>query len=167
METEKNGQGKPPIAPFVILLRLYVGATFIVLGARKLGDPVAFLKAIREYQLVDDTSYVLLNSIAAALPTVEILLGVALILGFARRGIALVFAVMLAAFSLAIYQRGVALSVSEAKDLCAIAFDCGCGTGVEKVCAKLAQNVGLFLASTYLVFAGPSRFALRERWFSS
>lgn len=163
MEAERSG--RPLFSAITLASRLAVGATFVFLGIKKLGDPVAFLKAIREYQLVPDTQYLVLNSIAAALPTVEIVLGAALVLGFARRGIALAFAVMLLAFSLAIHDRGAALALASGTSLCDVAFDCGCGTGVEKVCVKLAQNAGLLAASLWLVFAPASPFALRERLF--
>lgn len=161
MEAERRSH--PILGALTIAARVVVGVTFIVLGARKLADPVAFLKAIREYQLVPDSQYLVLNSIAAALPTVEIALGVLLIVGFARRGIGLAFAVMLIAFSLAIHDRGVALATAGGQPLCEIAFDCGCGTGVEKVCVKLAQNAGLLFASLWLVFAPASRWSWRER----
>jgi uncharacterized membrane protein YphA (DoxX/SURF4 family) len=151
------------VRPLAIVLRILVGAVFIALGWKKLGDPVAFLKAIKAYELVGAEHYVLLNSIAATLPVLEIVIGICLVLGIARRGAAFVAFVMLAVFSYAVYQRGVTLAAEQGTELCAIAFDCGCGTGVEKVCSKLAQNAALLVAAAYVAYFPTMRIALRDR----
>lgn len=145
-----------------LIARLIVGGMFIWLGLNKLGDPVLFLKAIREYHLVEAGRS--MTFVAATLPWVEVFGGALLILGVAVRGLALMFFLLLAAFNAAIASRGLDLSADGGIAFCAVAFDCGCGTGVVNVCSKLAENVGLLVCCLLLLFsAGGLRLGLRPR----
>jgi uncharacterized membrane protein YphA (DoxX/SURF4 family) len=58
-------------------LRLAVGVLFVVTGALKLKDPTAFATEIHNYQLFPG----LAPYLAATLPTIEVVLGAALIAG--------------------------------------------------------------------------------------
>jgi uncharacterized membrane protein YphA (DoxX/SURF4 family) len=58
-----------------LVLRLGLGALFVIAGALKLRDPAAFVTAIANYQLYPQYAPFL----AAALPALEILLGLALV----------------------------------------------------------------------------------------
>jgi uncharacterized membrane protein YphA (DoxX/SURF4 family) len=144
----------------LLLARLVVGGAFVWLALVKLADPVAFLKAIREYGLLADDSR-LLNFTAAVLPWVELFCGGLLVLGVAVRGNALVLAALLAVFTAAIAARGVEMHAAAGGSFCALAFDCGCGTGVENVCRKLAENAVLFVLALLAVLSRPRRFCLR------
>ena len=68
---------------------------FVDRGLIELSDPVDFLKLIREYEMVPESAPILLNSLAAVLPWVEVLCGLLLIVGVAVRGSALLLVVML------------------------------------------------------------------------
>ncbi len=144
------------------LARVALGATFVWLGLAKLGALPEFLKAIREYHLVDHGRA--MTFIAATLPWVEVFGGALLLLGVAVRGISLVFLAFLAAFTFAIAARGVDVAAADGLAFCAVAFDCGCGTGVENVCRKLAENGALMVCALLVLFTrGGLRLGLRPR----
>jgi uncharacterized membrane protein YphA (DoxX/SURF4 family) len=148
----------------LLVARLVVGGAFVMLALAKLADPVAFLKSVREYGLVADDSR-LLNLAAALLPWVELLCGALLVLGVAVRGNALLLAGLLAVFTTAIAARAADMHAASGGAFCDLAFDCGCGTGVENVCTKLAQNAVLFVLALFALFAHSRRFCLRGELF--
>jgi putative oxidoreductase len=92
----------------LLILRLGLGALFVVAGGLKLRDPAAFAQEIANYQLLP----ALAPYLALALPTIEIVAGVALLLLPApwQRAAALALAGLLAMFTvatLAVVVRGV------------------------------------------------------------
>jgi uncharacterized membrane protein YphA (DoxX/SURF4 family) len=145
-----------------LLARLVLGGVFLGLGLMKAADPVAFLKAVRQFGVVAETSPLLLNGMAALLPWLEIWCGLLLVAGVGVRGAALVQLVLLIVFTAAIGSRGLDVQQAEGLPFCAIAFDCGCGTGVVNVCSKLLQNVGLMALSLIVLASRSSRFCLRH-----
>lgn len=80
-------------------LRLGLGGLFVVAGVLKLRDPAAFATDIANYQLLPQYAALL----AAMLPAVEILAGLALIAGPAswRRSAAAAIALMMVVFTVA------------------------------------------------------------------
>ncbi len=142
-------------AEYVALLaRWLVGGLFIYMGLNKALDPFAFLKLVRQYDLV--SNFFLLNSIAAALPWFEIFCGVLLVLGVAVRGSALILIGMLIPFTIVVFKRALVIAATEGKPFCAVKFDCGCGTGEVFICRKLPENLLLLLLSGWLL-AGRGR----------
>ncbi len=125
-----------PIGWIVLACRLIVGATFLYASLDKLAHPVAFAQSVHNYHLVP---LALLHPFALLLPAVEATIGVALLVGFWRRGAALLGAVLsvmfLAALGSAIV-RGLDIS-------------CGCfqTTGGHTV------SFDLLLTDTLLVIA--------------
>jgi uncharacterized membrane protein YphA (DoxX/SURF4 family) len=83
----------------VLLCRLIVGGVFIYASLDKLQHPEAFAQAIHNYRMVP---YSLLHSMAHLLPVSELVLGVALVLGFWRRGAALLTGLLTVVFMAAI-----------------------------------------------------------------
>jgi uncharacterized membrane protein YphA (DoxX/SURF4 family) len=148
----------------LLLARLGVGATFLVLGANKLADPVAFLKAVREYDMFPPGTPWLLNATAAALPAAEVACGALLLAGVAVRGTALFLLGLLAAFSLAIHARAAELAAAGAQPLCSIVFDCGCGKGLQNACSALAQNAVLLLLCVVALASRSRRWCLWAEW---
>ena len=86
-------------AAVVLLCRLIIGGIFIYASLDKLAHPQAFAESIHHYRIVP---YALLHPSALWLPMVEFVLGAALVLGIWRRGAALLAAVLLAVFMVAI-----------------------------------------------------------------
>lgn len=83
----------------VLLCRLAVGGIFIYASLDKLAHPGAFAAAIDNYRMVP---YSLLHPMAHLLPVLEMLMGLALVLGFLRRGAALIAALLTLVFIVAI-----------------------------------------------------------------
>ena len=132
-----------------VLARWLVGAYFVYMGLNKVLDPVAFLKMLRQYDVV--RSSLAINSIAAALPWFEVYCGLLLLAGIAVRGTALALLGMLVPFTLAVLHRALGIHAVQAIAFCAIKFDCGCGTGDEYVCVKLPLNCLLILLAGWLL----------------
>lgn len=147
------------VIPIPALLRILLGAYFVRAGVQKVIDPVVFLKAVRLYDMLPETPAIFLNATAVVLPWLEILCGVALVLGLMRRGAGTIIALMLAVFSPAIFFRALAVMKEESISFFDVAFDCGCGTGAETIWIKLSQNFGLFLAAILVVISTSSAFS--------
>ncbi len=116
---------------------------------QKLGDPVAFLKAIHSYDILPTRPPWILDFSAIWIPVIEFLAGLCLITGIGRRGAALATAGMLVVFTLAVWMRALDLHHSLGGAFCAVKFDCGCGGGEVYICAKLAENLALILGASW------------------
>ena len=137
-----------------VLARWLLGALFIYMGCEKALDPDLFLKLLRQYHMVQ--SSLALNSIAMAVPWFEVFCGLLLLAGIAVRGAALLLAGMLAVFTAVVFHRALGVQAAQAIPFCAVKFDCGCGGGPEFICAKLPENIGMFLLAVWLL-AGRGR----------
>ena len=142
-----------------LLARWLLGGLFVYMGLNKALDPELFLKLVHQYQMV--SSPLLLNSIASALPWFEVFCGLLLVVGVAVRGSALLLALMLVPFTVLVLRRALGIAEAEGLPLCAVKFDCGCGTGEVFICRKVVENSFLLLLSCWLM-TGPGRhLALR------
>ncbi|MFF0256330.1 MauE/DoxX family redox-associated membrane protein [Micromonospora zamorensis] len=108
----------PVVRPWLgTAARLGLAAVWLVAGASKVGDLAASGRAVNAYQVMP---YDVASVIGAALPFVELALGVLLLLGLATRLVAGVSAALLVVFIAGIasaWARG-------------LAIDCGCfGSG--------------------------------------
>lgn len=132
-------------------------------GFIELGGPVHFLKLIREYRMFPGKLWFLLNFTAVAMPWVEVLCGVLLMLGLGVRGAAGLLLALLVVFTTMIVIRGV--SIYNAKDIafCAIKFNCGCGGGDVFICGKIAENVTLTLLAVVCLLSRSNRLAVKAR----
>jgi uncharacterized membrane protein YphA (DoxX/SURF4 family) len=93
--------------------RWFLGATFIYASYSKILAPAVFAKIIYGYDLFPG---LLINLIAILLPFVELIAGLALIVGFYPRSAALIINVMLLAFILSL-----SINIIRGHE-----FDCGC-----------------------------------------
>src|SRR5262245_62671330 len=82
-----------------LLLRLIVGGTFLYASLYKIREPATFARGVMDYHMLPST---LVIPFAVILPWVEAVAGVCLILGWFRRGSALVTLVMLGVFMVAV-----------------------------------------------------------------
>ena len=136
-----------------VLARLVAGGVWIVAGALKLPDPAGSVRAVRAYQLLPEA---LVPTVGHALPIVEVVVGVTLVLGVLTRVVALVSALLFVAFVVGIasaWARG-------------LRIDCGCfgGGGFDADATaqypwEIARDVVL-LAASLLVAAVRPRLAL-------
>ena len=153
-----------PIRPAALdlatmLARWFLGALFVYMGLTKALNPVAFLKVLRQYEMVQ--SPFLLNSIAATLPWFEIFCGLLLLMGLAVRGSASISLLMLLVFTPLVLKRALALQAALHIPFCAVKFDCGCGSGEVWICRKLSENVFLILLSAWLLAGRGRQCSLR------
>ena len=151
----------------LLLARLAVGGMFAYLSYMKIRDPINFLKLTREYGVVPLHPPIFLNLIAVAMPWLEMLSAVALLLGVARRGAALLITGMLLFFTPMLFLRAwnmLTAPGSAFARFCAVKFDCGCGTGEVFICSKLAENVALLIGALLVLFSTSQRFCLTALW---
>ncbi len=143
-----------------VVARWWLGVVFIFMGLHKaLPHPEAFLKLVREYDMV--TNPLLLNSIGAVLPWFEVYCGVLLLAGVAVRAAALNLLIMLVPFTLVVLKRALAIAATSSLPFCAIKFDCGCGAGEVYICHKLVENAVLMLLAGWLLTIPRQPLSLR------
>jgi uncharacterized membrane protein YphA (DoxX/SURF4 family) len=146
--------------------RWLVGGLFVYMGLSKALHPEAFLKLIRQYDLV--TQPFLLNSIAASLPWFEVFCGSLLLVGVAVRGTALAVLAMLVPFTWIVFRRALAIAGAQGLAFCAVKFDCGCGAGEVLICHKLIENGLLILICGWLITGrGRALSARFNLWLAS
>lgn len=142
------------------LLRLVVGAVWIVAGTLKLPDPAASVRAVRAYDLLPES---VVPATGYLLPIVEVIVGLLLVLGVFVRFSAAVSALLFVAFIVGIasaWNRG-------------LQIDCGCFGGggfdadaTSKYPREIARDVALLLASAWLVWRPRTRLALGTLLFA-
>jgi hypothetical protein len=111
--------------------------------------PEAFLKLVRQYELVGDPF--LLNTIAACLPWFEVFCGLLLVAGVAVRGTALMLVLMLVPFTLVVVKRALAIAAAQGVAFWTVKFDCGCGAGEVLIWKKVLENSLFVLLSCWLL----------------
>lgn len=134
--------------------RVVTGGVWIVAGLLKLPDPAESVRAVRAYDLLPES---VVPTVGHVLPIVEVVVGVCLVLGLLTRSMAVVSALLFVAFI-------VGISAAWARGL---EIDCGCFGGGGQVAgasskypAEIARDVGLLLASLWLVVRPRSRWSL-------
>ncbi len=137
-----------------LVARLVTGSVWIAAGVIKLGDPAASIRAVRAYDLLPEA---IVATVGTALPVVEVLIGVCLVLGLLTRAMGVLSALLFIAFIIGI-------SAAWARGL---QIDCGCfggGGEIENATSKypveIARDVGLLLLSAWLVVWPRSRWSL-------
>lgn len=140
--------------------RLVLGACLVVYALRKIAEPALFLKSIHEYAILPEHPPLFLNLAAVVVPWIELSGGGLLLLGVLRRGAAAVITLMLVVFTAAVWARALAVQAETGQAFCAIAFDCGCGTGEVVICEKLAYNALLIALGAWTALARSDRLTL-------
>lgn len=131
----------------LIALRVLLGAIFVVAGALKVGDPLAFADSIWAFQIVPNA---VVMPMALMLPIFEIAAGLLLIIGRITGSAALAILLLTAVFTAAI---GSALGRG-------LTLDCGCfGQGAPTV-----SGMWLDLGRDLLLLAGTSLLYFSIRW---
>jgi uncharacterized membrane protein YphA (DoxX/SURF4 family) len=117
--------------------QIAIGAVFLYAALPKIGDPASFADQIHNYRMLP---VALENLLAMTLPWVELIIGLALILGVrARCGAAVAVLLM------GVFLAGIAQAVYRGLDI-----ECGCfgtGDGSKVGFRRLAEDVGLLLLS--------------------
>jgi uncharacterized membrane protein YphA (DoxX/SURF4 family) len=151
----------PALRPWLgTAVRLGLATVWLAAGASKATDLAAAGRAVNAYQVMP---YDVAKVIGAALPFVEIALGLLLVVGLATRLAGAVSAVLLAVFVAGIssaWARG-------------LSIDCGCFGGGGQLGAGQSPNYGPEIArdlafgalAAFLVAFPVTRFSL-DRWLS-
>ncbi|MBD3375061.1 DoxX family membrane protein [candidate division KSB1 bacterium] len=131
------------------LARLILAAVFIYAGVVKILDPRGFAISIDNYQMLP---YILVVLMAIILPWIEVLAGLALLIGKWIRGSALIFMVLNTVFI-------IALASALARGL---NIDCGCfttsETGAQVGIRKIIEDLILLIMAGYVfVKAGKTK----------
>lgn len=136
-------------------LRLLLGGIFLAAALEKIQYPVSFAEMVEHYQLLPFQVGVWL---ALVLPYLELVLGLALVLGFLSRSCALLAAGLSIVFGLASFSawwRGLDVS-------------CGCfhsqGPPVSWIHSLL--DIGLLALAILILRIGPGRWALDDFFYS-
>src|SRR5689334_22332253 len=90
--------------------RLVTGGVWIVAGALKVTEPASSIAAVRAYELLPGS---LVEPVGYSLPAVELVVGLALVVGAFTRGAAVLSALLLVAFIIGIssvWARGIEIS---------------------------------------------------------
>jgi len=134
--------------------RLVVGGVWLWAAALKLPDPESSVTAVRAYQLLPTSTA---DLVGRALPTVELVVGLCLVVGLVTRVSAGVSALLQIAFIVGIasvWSRG-------------ISIDCGCfGDGgpdpnaIDRYPWEIARDVGLLALSLLVVWLRRTPLAL-------
>lgn len=142
-----------------LLARLVLGVVLVVAGALKVGNPLGAARAVQAYDVMP---FELARWIGYALPWVEIVVGVLLVLGLFTRVSALIGTVLMLAFVIGIAQawaRG-------------LTIDCGCFGGGGQVTAEqtkygreIARDLGLAACGAWLVLRPRSTWSLDRLLF--
>ncbi len=134
-----------------LVSRLVVGLIFIYASLDKIGDPAQFARIIYNYHLLPGQ---FINLASLIMPWVELICGVALILGPGKDGAILVLNALVAVFIVAI-----AINLVRGVDL-----ECGCFTVSSKAKSNalnlLIRDVGLLALGLYAMFNKATRFFL-------
>ncbi|CAM3964156.1 MauE/DoxX family redox-associated membrane protein [Nocardioides marinus] len=136
-----------------LLARLATGGVWVVAGALKIPEPAASVQAVRAYPLLPEA---VVPTVGQLLPVVEVVVGLALVVGLLTRTMAVVSAVLFVAFIIAIasaWARG-------------LTIDCGCFGGggydpdaADKYPWEIARDVALLAGSVFV-----AAFGHRSRW---
>ncbi len=132
----------------VLAARLVVGGVWIVAGALKIPDPASSVQAVRAYRLLPEA---VVPTVGQLLPVVEVVVGLALVVGLLTRTMAVASAVLFVAFIIGIasaWARG-------------LTIDCGCFGGggydpdaAEKYPWEIARDVALLAGSLFVAAVG-------------
>jgi uncharacterized membrane protein YphA (DoxX/SURF4 family) len=142
-----------------VLARLILGVVLIWAGAAKVTSPALSARAVRAYQILP---YDLAGYVGYALPVVEVLVGLLLVIGLFTRASAVVGGLLMLAFIIGIssaWARG-------------LSIDCGCFGGGGTIAAaqtqyplEILRDIGVAACAAWLVVRPRTAYSLDHRLF--
>jgi len=144
---------KTPARVVTLVARVAVGCVFLFAAAGKIADPAEFALSIANYHTVPDG---VASVMAAAMPLLEIVVGLSLVTGVHARGASVIATGMLVVFAIAMAQAIV-------HD---IDVDCGCfgkAATARVGWTTVLRNVGLALACVLVALSPDVPFTIRSK----
>ena len=142
-----------------VLARLIVGVVTLVAALSKFPDPAGNVRQVRAFQILPES---IVPTVGHALPTVELIIGAALLLGLLTRAFAILAALFFIAFIIGI-------SAAWARGL---EINCGCfgSHGVpanpqRQYAIDIARDIGLLICCAWLIVWPRTRLALDNLLF--
>lgn len=142
-----------------LLARLALGVVLLVAGALKIGNPLGAARAVQAYDVLP---FEMARYVGYALPWLEVIMGILLILGLFTRISAWVGTLLMLAFVIGISQawaRG-------------LTIDCGCFGGGGEVTAaetkygrEILRDLGFALCGVWLIVRPRSTYSLDRTLF--
>jgi len=132
-----------------MLSRLLVGGMYIVASVYKIIEPASFAKSIWQYHLVPGS---LINLMALILPWLELLIGLAIIVGIAYRG-----SIWWANLLLIVFIVALASTIVRGLDI-----ECGCFKAGQSATGPAWQSLVFDLAA--MLFALQLWFSRSRKW---
>jgi uncharacterized membrane protein YphA (DoxX/SURF4 family) len=142
-----------------VLTRLILGVVLIWAGAAKVTSPALSARAVRAYQILP---YDLAGYVGYALPVVEVLVGLLLVIGLFTRASAVVGGLLMVAFIIGIssaWARG-------------LSIDCGCFGGGGTIAAaqtqyplEILRDIGVAACAAWLVVRPRTAYSLDYHLF--
>ena len=133
-----------------VILRLVLGGTLLLAGMAKISEPALFAQTVRAYKILP---ILLINPFAIAIPWVEVVAGILLLLGLWTRSSALVLLLLLLSFAAALV-----VNLFRGAD-----FACGC-FGFDGSSGSLSRALVLdsllIVLSALLIRASETRLSL-------
>lgn len=134
------------------VVRVALGAVFVLASLSKIGKVDATVRAVRAYRILPES---LVHPVAYALPYLELAVGVLLIIGLGTRIVAILAGVMLLLFIAAVTSAGAR----------GLKIDCGCFGGGGPVVhthylREIARDSAFFLLPLWLTIRPSSRLSL-------
>lgn len=139
--------------PYATLIsRIILGGVFVAAGATKIADPGGLAASIRSYGLALSEWFVSLS--AHALPYLEVMLGLYLLVGLFTRASAWAASALMCVFLLALVQGAVR----------GLEIDCGCfgasAGGESNLWLAAARDVGLLALGLHIALASLGPFSI-------
>lgn len=152
----RHAQDSPALKYGAAAARTIVGLVFLVSGIHKAAAPAQeFAVVIEAYRLISPAASI---TIAKILPSIEILVGLAMVLGFAVKKASAASGVFFLVFIMAIgstIMRGIELA------------NCGCfGAGIHLTPPQAITLDSALLCLSYLAYRKGQAFAPLESWIS-
>lgn len=136
-----------------ILARVLIGGMFLFASYDKIIHPALFAKSIWQYHMVPGS---LINLMALALPWLELVIGVALIIGISYRG-----AVLWANLLLVVFMVALGSTIVRGIDIACGCFKAG-QTATGPAWNSLWFDVGAILFSIQLWFSRSKRWMMQS-----
>jgi putative oxidoreductase len=132
-----------------LAVRVLIGALFLYAALPDILDTMGFASSIYNYKLFPSS---IIGMSAAFVPWLEVLAGLALVIGVKIRGASLLISLLVVVF----------ISLATISIIRGLDIDCGCFSGVARKANWLAifEDIGLLVCALFILFFDKARITL-------